>query len=205
MNFSTSAKISYMRGLLAALLLLPALCPAGAPTDYLRTTIEQVLVVLNETGTDSAAKREKIRAVINERFDYRAMSQRALARNWKKASSEEQARFVKLFARMMQNTYLVMAEEYNNQVVEYGKETVRKQKYAQVKTIIVNNGRRIPVDYKLRLKDDKWLVYDVVIEGVSMISNYRSSYQQIVKKDGMEGLLAKLETKLASSPHSSPR
>ena len=201
MNTSASVKASYMKGLLTALLLLPALCLAGTgtPTEYLRDTIGQVLTVLHESGTDSEAKREKIRAVINERFDYRAMSQRALARNWKKASTDEQQRFVELFARMMQNTYLVMVEEYNNQAVEYGDETIRKQKYAKVKTIIVDSGKRIPVDYKLRLKDGEWLIYDVVIEGVSMINNYRSSYQQIVKRDGMQGLIAKLETRLSSS------
>ncbi|MFQ5644768.1 MAG: phospholipid-binding protein MlaC [Thiogranum sp.] len=200
MNTSASVRTSCLRGLLAAaLLLLPALCLANTPTEYLRTTIDQVLAVLHEAGTDSAAKREKIRVVINERFDYRAMSQSALARNWKKASSDEQQRFVELFARMMQNTYLVMVEEYNDQAVEYGGETIRKEKYAQVKTVIVDGGRRIPVDYKLRLKDGEWLVYDVIIEGVSMINNYRSSYRQIVKRDGMQGLIAKLETKLASS------
>ncbi len=199
MNPNVSVKASYIRGLLAALLLLPALCLAGTPTEHLRMTIEQVLAVLHETDIDNATKRENIRAVINERFDYRAMSQSALARNWKKASSDEQARFVALFARMMQNTYLVMVEEYNSQAVEYGDEKIRKQKYARVKTFIVNSGRRIPLDYKLRLKDGEWLVYDVIIEGVSMINNYRSSYQQIVKSNGMQGLIAKLETKLASS------
>jgi len=201
MNTTASVKTSYMQGLLAALLLLPALClaAAGTPTEHLRDTIGQVLAVLHEPGTDNEVRREKIRAVINERFDYRAMSQRALARNWKKASADEQQRFVELFARMMQNTYLVMVEEYNNQAVEYGDESIRKQKYAQVKTLIVDAGKRIPVDYKLRLKDGEWLVYDVVIEGVSMINNYRSSYQQIVKRDGMQGLIAKLETRLATS------
>ncbi len=199
MNPCVSARTSYIRGLLAALLLLPVLCFASTPTEHLRTTIDQVLTVLHETGTDSATKREKIRALINERFDYRAMSQSALARNWKKASTDEQQHFVALFTRMMQNTYLVMVEAYNDQAVEYSGETIRKQKYAQVKTIIVDAGKRIPVDYKLRLKDGEWLVYDVVIESVSMISNYRSSYQQIVKRDGMTGLIAKLETRLASS------
>ncbi|VAW83275.1 hypothetical protein MNBD_GAMMA13-81 [hydrothermal vent metagenome] len=199
MNTCVSIKTFYPGGLLTILLLLPALCFATTPTEYLRGTIGQVMAVLHESDTDNTTKREKIRAVISERFDYRAMSQRALARNWKKASADERQRFVDLFARMMQNTYLVMVEEYNDQTVEYGDETIRKQKYAQVKTLIVDAGKRIPVNYKLRLKDGEWLVYDVVIEGVSMISNYRSSYQQIVKREGIQGLITRLETKLASS------
>lgn len=184
--------------LLAALLWLPLVSWAGAPTDALRTTIDQVLAVLHDADLDNAVKRERIRVLINARFDYRIMSQSTLARNWKQASSAQQDRFVELYARMMQDTYLVLVEEYSDQRVQYGDEKVRKDKYAQVGTLVQDAGKQIPVNYKLRRKDDDWLVYDVVIEGVSMISNYRNSYQQIVKADGMDGLLAKISARLDS-------
>ena len=184
----------------ALLFMVPAFAAAGTPTETLRGTIDQVLAILHEQGVDNESKREKIREVINIRFDYRAMSQRTLAQNWRKASDEQKARFTELYARLMQDTYLVLVEEYNDQTVEYGDEIIRKKKYAQVKTNILDSGRKIPVDYKLRLrKDGEWYVYDVVIEGVSMINNYRNSYQQIVKTDGMDGLLAKIENKIASA------
>ena len=130
--------------ILAALIcLLPTLCVAGAPTETLRGTIDQVLLILHEQGIDNDSKREKIREVINVRFDYWAMSQRTLAQNWRKASDTQKKRFTDLYARLMQDTYLVLVEEYNNQTVEYGEESIKKEKYAQVKTNIVDQGRKI--------------------------------------------------------------
>lgn len=184
---------------LAVGLLLPLLAWGGEPTDTLKGTIDQVLAILADAQKDVAHKRKEIRRVIDQRFDYSAMSRGSLAQNWKKASAAQQERFTKLYARLMQDTYLVLVEEYDDQTVEYGEEKVRKEKYAQVDTHIIDAGRKIPVNYKLRLKDGDWLVYDMVIENVSMIGNYRSSYQQIIKTDGMDGLIARLEEKLASA------
>lgn len=200
MKATRNRDLSGWLGALAALWLLVS-TPAwsGAPTEVLKGTIDQVLGILADSGRDIAAKREAIRAVIDTRFDYRAMAQRTLAQNWRGADDAQRARFTELYARLMQDTYLVLVEEYNNQSVEYGDERIRKEKYAEVKTEILDAGKRIPVNYKLRLKGDDWLVYDVVIENVSMINNYRSSYQQIVRKDGMDGLIARLEEKLASA------
>ena len=180
-----------------------ALCGCALPEagddealDPLHGTIDQVLSVLRSTELESSAKKEKIRGIISARFDYRAMSQSTLAQNWKKASAKQQERFVELYAHMLQDTYLVLVEEYTDQEVQYGEEKIRKDKYAQVDTTILDAGKEIPVQYKLRLRDGGWYVYDVIIEGVSMISNYRSSYQQIVRADGMDGLIAKIEEKL---------
>jgi phospholipid transport system substrate-binding protein len=182
--------------LLAALLCLPLLAFAGAPTEVLRGTIDEVLTVLRDAQMDGAGKRQKIRSIIDTRFDYQAMSQSTLAQNWKNANPEQQQRFVDLYARMMQDNYLVLVEEYSDQAVAYGDEKIKKERYAQIDTVITDAGKQIPVNYKLRLKDGDWLIYDVVIEGVSMIGNYRSSYQQIVKTDGMDGLLARITAKL---------
>lgn len=187
------------RWMSAVCLSLPLSVSAGEPTDVLKGTIDEVLGILADDARDNASKREDIRTVISKRFDYPAMSQRTLAQNWKQASPDQKTRFTELYARLMQDTYLVLVEEYNGQVVEYGEEKVRKQKYAQVNTEILDAGKRIPVNYKLRLVADDWLVYDVIIENVSMINNYRSSYQQIVRTDGMDGLIARLEEKLASA------
>ena len=200
MKHSLPGAVARCSKLLATVLfLLPAFSFAGQPTDTLRSTIDQVLAVLQDKEKDTGSKREKIRDIISVRFDYRAMSQRTLAQNWHTASDVQKERFTRLYARLMQDTYLVLVEEYENQTVEYGDESIRKEKYAQVKTNILDEGRKIPVDYKLRLKQNgEWYVYDVVIEGVSMINNYRNSYQQIIKTDGMDGLLVKIEDKIAT-------
>jgi phospholipid transport system substrate-binding protein len=175
---------------------------AANATESVRISVEAILVILKDAGLDKPAKREKIRGVIAERFDVRAMSQRTLATNWRKASKEEQQQFVKLFAELIQNTYIGRVEAYTNEEVKYPGEKIMNDR-AVVDTLIVTSSKEIPVTYKLYLKGGQWLVYDVNIEGVSLISNYRSSYQEIVKNEGFTGLLAKMEEKvkeLANAP-----
>ena len=171
-------------------------------TESVRQSVESIIGILKDASLDKPAKREKIRLVIAERFDFRAMSQRTLATNWRKASKEEQQQFVGLFAELIQNTYIGRVEAYTNEEVKYPGEKITDDR-AVVDTLIVTSSKEIPVTYRLYLKDGRWLVYDVNIEGVSLISNYRNSYQEIVKKEGFTGLLAKMEEKvkeLANAP-----
>jgi phospholipid transport system substrate-binding protein len=171
-------------------------------TESVRMSVESIIGILKDAGLDKPAKREKIRVVIAERFDFRAMSQRTLATNWRKASKEEQQQFVELFSQLIQNTYIGRVEAYTNEEVKFPGEKVTKDR-AVVDTLIITSSAEIPVSYKLYLKDDRWLVYDVNIEGVSLISNYRNSYQEIVKRDGFAGLLSQMEEKvkeLANAP-----
>ena len=164
-------------------------------TESVRMSVDSILGILKDTGLDKPAKREKIRVVIAERFDFRAMSQRTLATNWRKASKEEQQQFVELFSQLIQNTYIGRVEAYTDEGVTYPGEKVTNNR-AVVDTLIITSSAEIPVTYKLYLKDDRWLVYDVNIEGVSLISNYRNSYHEIVKRDGFAGLLGQMEEKI---------
>jgi phospholipid transport system substrate-binding protein len=175
---------------------------ASSATESVRTSVDAILGILKDAGLDKPAKRDKIRGVIAERFDFRAMSQRTLATNWRKASKEEQQQFIELFSELIQNTYIGRVEAYTNEEVKYPGEKVTDDR-AVVDTLIVTSSKEIPVTYRLYLKGDRWLVYDVNIEGVSLISNYRNSYQEIVKREGFTGLLAKMEEKvkeLANAP-----
>lgn len=165
-------------------------------TDQLKSSIEQILNVLKDKSLERESRRTQIRTLINDRFYFRAMSQRALARNWRKASPEQQDKFVRLFSKLLEKTYIGRIEAYTDERVEYLREKTRNPKRSVVYTQIVTKSADIPINYKLALKDNKWLVYDVVIEEVSLISNYRSSYDEIIKKDGIDGLLAKMEQKV---------
>jgi phospholipid transport system substrate-binding protein len=163
--------------------------------ESVRTSVDAIIGILKDTQLDQPARREKIRVVITERFDFRAMAQRTLATNWKKASKEEQQHFVDLFAELIQNTYIGRVEAYTNETVVFSREKVMDDR-AVVDTTIITSNAEIPVSYKLHLKDERWRVYDVSIEGVSLISNYRTSYQEIVMKEGFTGLLVKMEEKV---------
>jgi phospholipid transport system substrate-binding protein len=165
------------------------------PTEDVRSSVEAVIALLRDDQLDRDSRRDRMREVIDKRFDFRAMSQRTLATNWKKASDAEKQKFTELFAELIQNSYVSKIESYTNETVEYPAEKKNGRK-AVVNTLIITSSAEIPVNYKVYQKDGTWLVYDVIIEGVSLISNYRSSYQEIVKKDGFDGLLAKMEEKI---------
>jgi phospholipid transport system substrate-binding protein len=168
----------------------------GSAIDAVRTSVDGILDILKKGDTmDKAARRSAMEVIIDERFDFRAMSQRTLATNWKKASDAEKQEFTDLFKQLIQSSYVGKLEAYTNETVEYVTEKVKGRK-ALVETMIKTASADIPLNYKMYSKDGNWLVYDVIIEGVSLISNYRSSYQTIVKKEGFDGLMAKMKAKI---------
>ena len=186
--------------LLVLLLILLAATSAVAavprPTDQLRETVDRIIKVLRDKNRSQDSILEEVADLVRSKFDFRAMSQRTLGVNWKKATKEEQQRFVQLFAQLLEDTYRgrIKAYTYNDEYVEYIGERVRGKR-AEVDTIVVAN-KEIPVSYKMRLKGEEWLVYDVIIEEVSLISNYRNSYAEIVRDEGFQGLLARMEQKI---------
>ena len=171
---------------------------SGEPTAQLRSTLDKVIDTLKDKSLVGDARRDKIRELINDRFYFRAMSQRTLSRNWKKASSDQQTEFTNLFSKLLEKTYIGRIEAYTDERVEYLREKSKNKKRSVVYTHIVTKTNNIPINYKLALKGGKWLVYDIVIEEVSLISNYRTSYATIIKKNGMDGLLSQMKAKLSS-------
>jgi phospholipid transport system substrate-binding protein len=167
-----------------------------SPTDSIRGSVDGILTLLQNKELDKVTRRKEMRKVINGRFDFRAMSQSTLATNWKKASEEQQQEFVTLFSQLIENTYIGRVEAYTDEKVDYPGEKVKGKK-AVVATLILTASADIPIDYKVyQKKNGEWWVYDVIIEGISLISNYRSSYRDIVSKEGVDGLLAKMRDKL---------
>ena len=169
--------------------------------ESVRTTVEAVLDVMRDetlSGPEkSRERREKMKALISVRFDFREMSRRALARHWKKRTPEEQDEFVNLFSDLLQRTYISKIEKYTDEKVNYNKEVIRKKgKYSIVRTSILSKDITIPIDYRLMRRGDKWMVYDVLVEGVSIISNYRSQYNNILSRKSYAELIQKMKEKL---------
>lgn len=172
---------------------------ASTPTDTVKETVEGVLATLAATSLDEQSRRDNVMTLITTRFNFPGMSKRILATNWKNADERQRKRFVELFSQILRNTYWNRLRDYRNQKVEYVGEKIQNEKTARVKTMIITATNEIPVDYSLHKAGDGWLAYDVVIEGVSLVRNYRSSYQQIVKQEGIDGLLAKMADKVAEN------
>lgn len=165
------------------------------PTERVRSSITEILVALKDKNLDRDAKWVEVGRVIDKGFDFRSMSQSILATNWRTATTEEKRQFVEFFSQYLEATYRDKIEAYSNQRVEYMNESVRKDR-AIVDTIIRTDSTQIPVSYKLKRNDDGWYAYDVVIEGVSLVNNYRSTFNAIIKSEGMEGLLTDLNGRI---------
>ncbi len=203
---TTFTRITLLLPLLGLLLLVPAVAAqeaadaaADGPLAVVTETVEAVIAVLKNDTLGDAVRKRQVRAIIGEHFDFTAMANRVLATNWRKATSAERARFTGLFRELLSNTYWSKISGYTNETVDYTGERMRSDKLATVNTVIRTDTVDIPVDYKLYLKDGRWMAYDVVIEQVSLVRNYRSSFQDIVRDRGISGLIDELEVKVAST------
>jgi phospholipid transport system substrate-binding protein len=182
-----------------SLLWLPIAWGAGAPTQAVKETIDQVLSVLGDQALKDPAReserREKLEAIIRQRFNYEEMAKRTLAKEWKKVSIEKQQEFVSLFQQFLTQSYAGNIDGYSGEQVEYLKERL-KGDFAEVQTKVVSSKVQIPLDYRLLKRDDKWGVYDVIIDGVSLTKNYRGQFSRIIKSSSFDGLLDKLRSKI---------
>ncbi len=167
----------------------------STPTGRVKDSVQKVITILKDKSLKRETRWDKIGVVINDSFDFRSMSQSVLATNWKKASPEERQQFVVFFSQYLEDTYRSKIEAYTNQKVDYVGETIRGKK-AVVETLIITDNSEIPVNYKLKNNDGTWFAYDVVIEGVSLVNNYRSTFAAIVKNDGMDGLLIDIQSRI---------
>jgi phospholipid transport system substrate-binding protein len=183
------------------LIFLSTASASGAAKAAIESTVNAVIDVMRDKALSGTARAEerrtRISALIRERFDFVEMSKRSLARHWKKRSAEEKSEFVSLFSKLLEGSYIRKIEKYTDEEITYDKEVIKRQgKYGIVATTVITKKADIPIDYKVRLKGSEWLVYDVIIEGVSFISTYRSQYNSTIKKESYEGLINKMKLKL---------
>lgn len=166
------------------------------PTDQLRVTLDKIVEVLRNKDLSQEAILDQVEVLVRSKFDFEAMSQRTLGINWKNATPKQRARFIALFSQLLEDTYRLRIRNYTYQDerVEYIGENVSGTR-GQVDTLVIAN-KEIPVSYRVRLKGNEWLVYDVIVEEVSLINNYRSSYNEIIRQEGFDGLLKRLEEKV---------
>ncbi len=173
---------------------------SGSATEAIKGTIDQVLVILGDEKFKQPEYADESRAALEQvmakRFDYAEMGKRTLGREWKKLNATQQHEFVELFQQFLSNTYAGNVDGFTGEQVEYIKER-RKGKFAEVQTKVISKKLTIPIDYRLLKKSRSWRVYDVVIDGVSLVKNFRGQFARIIKATGFQGLLDKLRSKIA--------
>jgi len=174
---------------------------AGEPTDHIRKTTDKMINILHDPvlKNNLEERRKMLRNAVNERFDWREMAQRSLADHWKSLSEEERKEFIPLFTDLLENTYMNRIENYSGDKVNYEDEKVQGN-YSLVKvTIFTDKQVEIPVVYKMKKKGQEWMIYDVSIEGVSLVKNYRQQFDSVILSSSYQGLVEKLKEKVAKN------
>ena len=171
---------------------------AGPPTDSMKGTIDEVLRIIRDKELKQTAKAEERRSllekVVAERFDYQEMSRRALGAPWNQLSDQDKQEFVSLFQTLLTSSYAEKVESYSGEGVQYLNERTEKD-YAEVRTKILSGKTEIPLDYRLINHGAEWRVYDVVVDGVSLVNNYRGQFTKILRASSYPDLVDQLRKK----------
>ena len=181
------------------MLLVASSASAGPATDQLRVGTDRVLKTLADPalrGPDRVAERQKaLREITDPMFDWAEMARRALGRHWQTRTDAERQEFVPLFRNLLERTYATRIERYNGEQITYTGESIEGDQASVRTKILDRTNRELPIDYRMvRGPDGRWLIYDVLIEGVSLVANYRSQFDQIIRTASYERLVEKLKS-----------
>jgi phospholipid transport system substrate-binding protein len=181
-------------------LIVPLSADAGSALDAVKSNADRVMDVLRDPSLKSESarktKRNKIRAIAQKMFDFIELSKRTLAQNWGKFSPQEQKEFIELYTALLEDAYADKIMAYTDEKMLYTKEVALSDKTVEVRSIVQRKTEEIPIYYRVILKDEGWRVYDVVIEGVSLINNYRTQFREILVNKPPASLLETLRKKV---------
>jgi phospholipid transport system substrate-binding protein len=185
--------------LVLGMIIHPSLAKGSEATDQVRAAIDEVIEVLKDPDLKAPDKkderRDKIREKVQKLFTFEDMAKRSLGKHWRKRTDEEKEEFVKLFGKLIENSYIGKLEAYTDEKVLYEREIVKK-KAIEVRTkIVAKNGTEIPINYRLLKREGRWMAYDVIIEGVSLVRNYRTQFGTALRSASFEELVAQLKEK----------
>ncbi|MEK6672365.1 MAG: ABC transporter substrate-binding protein [Nitrospirota bacterium] len=201
MSFKEEVMKKYLISMILTVCLIsPVPALAGVPLDTVKGYSDKVLDVLRDPVFKAEAakktKKDKIRAISEEMFDFTELSKRTLALNWSKFNPEQQKEFVELYTSLLEDAYANKILAYSDEKITFTKEVPLSAKTVEVQSTVLRKSAEIPIYYRVILKDGAWRVYDVVIEGVSLISNYRTQFKDILSNKPPESLLETLRKKV---------
>jgi phospholipid transport system substrate-binding protein len=184
-----------------------AVTHAGLPMEQVRSTVDQVIAILQDPSLKAENKqkerREQLRRVIFARFDFAEMARRSLGAEWRRRTPVEQQEFINVFTDLLQDNYIGTIESYSGDKVGYNRE-IQDQDSAEVQTTLTTKGEAsYSINYRLRLVGKDWKVYDVVIENISVVNNYRSQFNRVISKSSYEELVRTMKEKTLSGRNSS--
>ncbi|HEX2261255.1 MAG TPA: ABC transporter substrate-binding protein [Candidatus Binatia bacterium] len=172
---------------------------AGEPLEVVRVAVDKAVQILKDPKLQSQDKKkervDRLREALNPIFDYEEMAKRALGSHWRRRTPAEQEEFVKLFRDFLEKIYSDKVDLYGGEKVRFGREMIDKD-FAQVESAVIKpNSEEIAVSYKLRQMNGQWKVYDVVVENISIVNNYRSQFDRVISSSSYEELVKRLQEK----------
>ncbi len=171
---------------------------AGAPTEQIRSAINQGVEVLTNTRLDSKRQKagaiDRLREIVFPLFDFREMAKRSLGPYWRRISSQQQDQFVTAFTELLEKTYADKIDLYDGQKVAYTGESIDGN-FAAVSTKVIGKDQSYSVDYKLQLEDGKWKIYDIVAENISLVNNYRAQFNHVLANSSFDDLMQRIKAK----------
>ncbi len=183
---------------LALALAIAGLAVAGAPTEQLKPAVDRVISLLSDPAMKGEAKakarQDAIRAVSNEVFDWAEMAKRALGRHWHGRTEAEREEFVKLFRDLLESSYISTIERYSGEKILYVGDSIDGDHAAVRTKFISKQGQEVPIEYRMIRRADRWLIYDVLLENVGLVSNYRTQFNQIIQTSSYQELVRKMKT-----------
>jgi phospholipid transport system substrate-binding protein len=188
---------SVVLGLTLQLLVGAAAVWAGPPTEIVRQVIERSLEVIRNPSYGNQEKHRRVRSIVDPHFDYQEMAKRCLGSTWGGLSAGQRQEFVQLFSQLLEASYSDKIEKFAQHVkIDYPGEILSGDT-VEVRTVVVKANDRIPLNYRLLNQGGTWKVYDVVIEGVSLVSNYRTQFSRIIHESSYAELVKRLKTKVS--------
>jgi phospholipid transport system substrate-binding protein len=186
--------------LVAAALIMPVTALAQSPTQTVKTHINQLLDVLRTPAAagspEEEHKKEAIRDIAASLFDFSTLSRFTLGRNWRQFDEQQKKTFTTLYRELLESIYMGRLLEYKDEKVVYKKETALGENRSEVLTSLLSDTKEVPVLYRMVRLDGHWKVYDLIIENVSLVKNYREQFRSILSKESPDGLIKILREKV---------
>jgi len=187
----------------AIALLLLSLSPARAladagksPMAVTQTMVNRALEIMSNKALPIPQRRRELREAIENEFDFSEMSRSALGYNWRNLSPDDRSQFTQLFTAFIEDAYLSKIQDYSGQQVRFDGQTSLGQGYTQINTSIIESGKSpISVNYLLLQKDNTWKIYDVTVDSISIIANYRNQFNRVINEKGFPQLMTDLRAK----------
>ena len=193
MNTRTRTVIALVAAaMLSSLLGTPAW---AGPTDQLREYTDQVIKILDDPALARGDRRAAVRKIAHEAFDVTETARRVLARHWQARTPAERDEFTQLFADLLERTYIARLDEYGGERIRYVGESIDGELATVRARIVTRAGTEVPVESRMVRRGERWLIYDVLIENVSLVANYRSQFDRIVRSSSYEELVRRLKQK----------